>query len=204
MKEYIDKFAEIVEKLHVLYRILIAVGIIIVCSVVYLFLFIMPQFEEIESLHQKNQMLDSQLTRSMLQARKLNHTKKLAIDAEKRFDNERRVLPENEEIRLLLENVARLKQESGLSFTLFKPEEEIVKDFYAEIPISMKLTGHFHNVGIFFDKISKLSRLVHIDNFKVINAESDEDISLVEVTCQAITYKFIKKVSKKSKKSKKK
>jgi len=193
MKEYLEKFAEIVEKLHVLYRVLIAIGVIVVCSVVYLFLFIMPQFEEIESLQNKNKMLQGQLTRSMMKARKLTFTEKLAADAEKRFDQERRVLPENEEIRRLLESVARLKQESGLTFTLFKPEKEVIKDFYAEIPISIKLTGHFHNVGVFFDKLSKLSRLVHIDHFKVTHSESVEDFSLVEVTCQAITYKFIKK-----------
>jgi len=193
MKEYIDKFAEMVEKLHVLYRILIASGFIVIFSVAYLFLFIMPQFEEIESLHNKNKNLQTQLTRSMIQSNKLEQTENLAAEAEKRFDLERRVLPENKEIRSLLESVARLKQESGLTFTLFKPEEEVVKDFYAEIPISMKLTGHFHNVGVFFDKLSKLSRLVHINHFKVTHSESQEDFSLVEVTCQAITYKFIKK-----------
>jgi type IV pilus assembly protein PilO len=193
MKDYLEKIAEMVEKLHVLYRILIAIGVIVLCTILYLFLFIMPQFEEIDSLHKKNKMLQGQLSRSMMQSRKLQSTQQLAAEAEKRFDLERRVLPENEEIRSLLESVARLKQESGLTFTLFKPEAEVVKDFYAEIPISIKFTGHFHNVGVFFDKLSKLSRLVHIDNFRVTHSDSMDDISLVEVTCQAITYKFIKK-----------
>jgi len=193
MKEYIDKIAEMFEKLHILYRILIAIGIIVLFTIAYLFLFIMPQFEEIDSLKKKNQTLQTQLKTSILKAQKLKHVETLAAEAEKRFDLERRVLPENEEMRHLLESVARLKQESGLTFTLFKPEKEIIRDFYAEIPISMKLTGHFHNVGVFFDKLSKLSRLVHIDNFKVVHAESVDDISLVEVTCQAIAYKFIKK-----------
>jgi type IV pilus assembly protein PilO len=193
MKEYLDKIAELVEKLHVLYRVLIAIGVIVVFTIGYFFLFILPQFDEIELLHKKNETLQGDLTRSIFQARELNRFEELAADAEKRFDQERRVLPENEEIRRLLESVSRMKQESGLTFTLFKPEAEVVKDFYAEIPISMKLTGHFHNVGVFFDKLSKLSRLVHINNFRVIHAESADDISLVEVTCQAITYKFIKK-----------
>jgi type IV pilus assembly protein PilO len=193
MKDYLEKIAEIVEKLNVLYRVLIAIGVIVLCTISYLFLFIMPQFDEIESLHKENRELQEKLSRSMLQARKLKNTEQLAVDAEKRFDQERRVLPENEEIRRLLENVARLKQESGLTFTLFKPEADVTKDFYAEIPISIKLTGHFHNVGVFFDKLSKLSRLVHINNFKVTHSNSEDDISLVEVTCQAITYKFIKK-----------
>ncbi|MBF0449780.1 MAG: type 4a pilus biogenesis protein PilO [Candidatus Magnetomorum sp.] len=193
MKEYFEKFADIVEKLHILYRILIGIGLIILFSMVYIFLFIMPQFDEIEQLHKKNNTLQDQLTRSMIKARELGRYQKMAEDAEKRFDNERRVLPESEEIRRLLENVARLKQESGLTFTLFRPEKEVAKDFYAEIPISMKLTGHFHNVGVFFDKISKLSRLVHIQNFKIASADSEDDISLIEVSCKAVTYKFIQK-----------
>jgi type IV pilus assembly protein PilO len=193
MKENLEKIAEMVEKIHVLYRILIAMGVIVLCAIMYLFLFIMPQFDEIDSLHQKNKTLQGQLSRSKIQARKLKPTEQLAAEAEKRFDQERRVLPENEEIRSLLESVSRLKQESGLTFTLFKPETEVIKDFYAEIPISIKLIGHFHNVGVFFDKLSKLSRLVHIDNFKVVHSDSVDDISLVEVSCQAITYKFIKK-----------
>jgi len=193
MKEFFDKFADAIEKIHVLYRILIGIGIIFLISVGYIFVVIMPQFDEIEQLHQKNRMLQSQLSRSMMKARGLDHYQKLSEEAEKRFDQERRVLPENEEIRRLLESVAQLKQESGLTFTLFKPEKEHEKDFYAEIPISMKLTGHFHNVGVFFDKLSKLSRLVHIQNFKIASASSDEDVSLIEVTCMAITYKFIQK-----------
>jgi len=200
MKEQLEKFADIVEKLHVLYRILISVGIIILCSMAYLFLFIMPEFDEIESLHDKNKNLQNQLMSSMKKAQELEHFEMLTSDAEKKFDMERRVLPESEEIRLLLQNVARLKQESGLTFTLFKPEEEVLKGFYAELPISMKLTGHFHNVGVFFDKISKLSRLVHIDSFRVSSMQSDDDMSLVEVTCTAITYKFIKKKKKVRKK----
>jgi type IV pilus assembly protein PilO len=193
MKEFFDKLADTLEKIHILYRILIGIGLIFLISVAYVFLFIMPQFDEIEQLHEKNTTLQSQLSRSMIKARQLDHYKKLTEEAEKRFDKERRVLPENEEIRRLLESVARLKQESGLTFTLFKPEKEIKKDFYAEIPISMKLTGHFHNVGVFFDKLSKLSRLVHIRNFKIASATSDEDVSLIEVTCKAITYKFVPK-----------
>jgi len=193
MKEYLEKIAELVEKLHVLYRVLIAIGAIVVFTIGYLFLFILPQFEEIDTLQKSNETLQGDLAKAISQARELSRFEQLTADAEKRFDQERRVLPENEEMRRLLESVSRMKQESGLSFTLFKPEAEVVKDFYAEIPISMKLTGHFHNVGVFFDKLSKLSRLVHMNNFRIIHAESSDDISLVEVTCQAITYKFIKK-----------
>jgi len=191
MKEYFEKFAAIIEKIHILYRILISIAIISLFSIGYFFLFIMPQFDEIEQLHQKNRMLQNQLSRSMLKARELTKYQKLTKEAEKSFEKEKRVLPESQDIRILLENVARLKQESGLTFTLFKPEKEVAKDFYAEIPISMKLTGHFHNVGVFFDKIAKLSRLVHIKDFNIDSAESEDDISLIQVSCKAITYKFI-------------
>jgi len=180
------------EKINVLYRILICKGIIVLCAAGYLFLFIMPQFDEIQSLHDKNRNLATQLNTTMSKSRKLDYFQQQVMEAENRFDKERRVLPENEEIRRLLESVAQMKQESGLTFTLFRPQKEISKDFYAEIPISMKLTGHFHNVGVFFDKISKLSRLVHINNFNVASAQSEKDISLVVVSCEAITYKFIK------------
>ena len=103
----------------------------------------------------------------------------------------------------MLESISRAGKEAGLEFTLFKPEQESIKDFYSEIPITINLNGHFHNIAVFFDKLSRLSRIVNIKDFKLDLKEKDEK-SLLFVACTAVTYKFLETGSHGKKKGKKK
>jgi type IV pilus assembly protein PilO len=76
-------------------------------------------------------------------------------------------LPEEKEIPTLLTQVNSLGEESGLVFTLFRPQALVKKDFYAEIPIQVRAEGSFHALGIFFDRIGKMERIVTIGSLNV-------------------------------------
>ena len=112
-------------------------------------------------------------------------------------------LPDKKEIPKLLKTISSLGKESGLQFQLFRPISEISKDFYAEIPISIKVIGNYHNVAIFFDRVSSLSRIVNIKNIRMVPRKENEKLLTV---CTAMTYKFIEKPpeNKADKKKKKK
>ncbi|MBW1820266.1 MAG: type 4a pilus biogenesis protein PilO, partial [Deltaproteobacteria bacterium] len=115
-------------------------------------------------------------------------------------------LPEKEEIPSLISAISASGQESGLEFLLFQPKGEKRKDFYAEIPVSIQVTGNFHNIVLFFDKVARLSRIVNIRDIKISRAKGKSktsDSSKLSTSCTAVTYKFVEPVSKKKKPKKK-
>ena len=76
-------------------------------------------------------------------------------------------LPEEKEIAALLTQVAGLGQQSGLEMLNFQPKPPSAKDFYAEVPIDLRVEGTYHNLGMFLDRIGRLERLVTITDLRV-------------------------------------
>ncbi len=104
----------------------------------------------------------------------------------------RRQLPEEREIPELIDQVSNLGTQSGLRFLTFKPRREVEKDFYAEVPVELKIRGKFHNLVSFFDRISRLPRIVTISNLNIIESKSiPGGGTYIEATCNAITFRLI-------------
>lgn len=102
-------------------------------------------------------------------------------------------LPNKSEIPTLLENISALGKASGLTFTLFKPKPEVPRNFYADIPVDLQIQGKYKDIVMFFDKVSKMPRIVNITNINMSSPKKKEmggDIQL-NTSCNAITYKFI-------------
>jgi type IV pilus assembly protein PilO len=77
------------------------------------------------------------------------------------------ILPEAKQTDDLLRQVQSSALSSGLTIKLFQPLAIVQKDFFSEWPISMQVEGNYHNLGIFFDRLSKLSRIVNVSNVKI-------------------------------------
>ena len=90
-------------------------------------------------------------------------------------------LPNKAEVESLLIEVNQSGMGRGLQFELFKPSPEIVKDFYAELPISVKLTGNYHDFGAFAADIGRLSRIVTLNNVAITPAK-DGTLTMDAVT----------------------
>ena len=88
-------------------------------------------------------------------------------------------LPNKSEVESLLVEINQSGMGRGLQFELFKPGQEISKDFYAELPISVKLTGSYHDFGAFAGDIGRLSRIVTLNNISVTANPQAKDGSLV-------------------------
>ena len=88
-------------------------------------------------------------------------------------------LPNKAEVEALLIEINQSGMGRGLQFDLFKPGQEVVKDFYAELPISVRLTGNYHDFGAFAGDISRLSRIVTLNNISIAANAQAKDGSLV-------------------------
>jgi type IV pilus assembly protein PilO len=87
-------------------------------------------------------------------------------------------------------------------FLLFQPAPVVNKQFYKEIPLSLKVEGNFHQIADFFSQVGNLNRIVNIDNMSMTS--NKKDAGLIQMNCSAVTYMFAepKKENTKGKKKK--
>lgn len=195
--EPLVKALDKIGKLPKLYRLLIGLGIIVLFAGPIVYFSYLPKMEKIDKLTEEYEGLEQKLTRFKAKARKLRVVKQRFKDAESELKIVMKALPEKKEIPNLLASISSSGQDSGLEFALFEPKPESNKDFYAEIPVSIQVSGSYHNVAMFFDKVSRLSRIVNIDNIGITaQKETKKGLSLT-TSCTAITYRFVEKKKKK-------
>ena len=204
----VEPFFEKVEKLSKLQRILLSSAFFILIAGFFIYFLYWPKFDKISSLKKELQATQKKLTTAKRNAADLKKFQAKMIEAEAQFKMAMKKLPENEEIPSLLTSISDSGQQVGLEFLLFEPKNERKKEFYAEIPVAMNISGGYHNLAIFFDKVARLSRIVNIRNILMSRAKG-KGTQNISAKCTAVTYKFVetapkKKSKKKSRKKKKK
>lgn len=102
-----------------------------------------------------------------------------------------RILPSQKEVDDLLRKVQQLAAESSLDVLRFKPEATKPQSFYAEWPISLELDGSYHNLAYFFDRLSRLSRIMNVSNLEVDAKKEPTIASTITAKCTATTFVFI-------------
>lgn len=100
-----------------------------------------------------------------------------------------RQLPSQAEVADLLVDISQTGLASGLEFELFKPEAEIHKDFYAELPIMIKVTGNYHQFGNFVSGIAALPRIVTLHDATLSPLANKNNRLSMEITAK--TYRYI-------------
>ena len=186
----LDPVFEKIEKITKVQRIIIYVGcfVLLIGPIVY-FLYL-PKFKKIDELGKKLDTLKIQLVTAKRQASQIASWRKKYKEAQLQFAIAKRALPQKKEIPTLLASISESGQQAGLDFLLFKPSGEKGKQFYAEIPVSMRVNGSYHDIAAFFDKVSRLPRLVNIDNIKMAGSKGKK-ASKLNASCTAITYRFV-------------
>jgi type IV pilus assembly protein PilO len=184
----LDPFFEKVGQLTRLHRILICVGAFVLLAGGFFYYSYLPKIQQIDKLKTRKADLEKQLNTARKKASQLAEYREKMKKAEEDFMLAKAVLPETREIPSLLTSVSEAGRNAGLQELLFKPESEAQKDFYAEIPVSIKVSGSYHNVAAFFDNVSRLYRIVNIRNIDMKSGKSD---TTLETSCTAVTYKFV-------------
>ena len=115
------------------------------------------------------------------------------VTIEEKFKETAVLFPKEKEIPRLLTDISAEGQSAGLEFLTFKPLAAVPKDFYSEIPISIKVSGPYHNMGSFLDHVSKLTRIVSVSNVKMSAPKKNEGEMLLDSDCTLITYQFTNK-----------
>ena len=186
-------------------RIVICVGTFVLLGGLFIYLFYIPKSRQLSELKQNYEELETKLVKAKADAQALDKVKKQYEDAKGKFRLVLRLLPDKKEIPTLLEDISKSGRHSGLEFLLFQPGNEVKKGFYAEIPVKIEVEGGYHNLGMFFDKVARLSRIVNISDINLKRAKSGKKGQLkLRATCVATTYRFLETGKKPAKKKKKK
>lgn len=146
------------------------------------------QIEQIGAEKQKEEQLRTTFLDKKKQAINLGAYLKQKDDIEKEFGALLKQLPGKSEMDALLTDINQAGLGRGLQFELFKPAaHETVKDFYAELPITIKITGNYHDIGAFASDIGKLSRIVTLND---ISLSGSKDGTLV-MDATAKTFRYL-------------
>ena len=127
--------------------------------------------ETLDATKQKEVELRGVFTTKKNQAINLEAYKKQLADIEQAFGALLKQLPNKQEMDALITDVNQAGLGRGLQFELFKPEAETVSEFYAETPIRVKVTGGYHDLAAFVSDVSKLSRIVTMQNISMVPAK---------------------------------
>lgn len=155
-----------------------------------------PRLKEYQEQKSKLEDLQRQIAENRRIADNLPRFKAEYEQLKKDLDAALTELPNQKEIPSLLTSISNLGRSSGLDFLLFRPKPEVPKDFYAEVPVDIAVSGTFYNVADFFVAVGKLPRIVNINNVSVTEITPGERTTL-KVSCLATTFRFLdQKVSK--------
>jgi type IV pilus assembly protein PilO len=160
-------------------------------------LLLWPKHTEIKRLEQQLAAVQQELAVAKKNASELNDWRNKMKQKEAKYKTVMRELPEKEEIPTLLAGISQAGRDAGLDFLLFRPKPETAKGFYAEIPVDINVSGTYHQVAVFFDKVSNLPRIVNIRNIKMLPASKAEIVGALNTSCQAVTYKFLEESEQK-------
>ena len=150
-----------------------------------------PQIDEFDQAEAKEQELRQVFTTKKGQAIKIEAYKQQMVDIEKTFGALLKQLPDKSQMDGLLTDINQAGLGRGLEFELFKPGQETVADFYAEMPIQIRIKGNYHDVGAFATDISKLSRIVTLNDMAIAPLNKDSKDSLLLLDAVAKTYRYL-------------
>jgi type IV pilus assembly protein PilO len=169
------------------YLLFIAVVVAVVAGLWYTWL--STYEEELVAEQTKEIALRETYTARLTKAVNLDALKKQREQVQQYVTQLEKQLPSKAEMAALLSDVNQAGLGRSLQFEVFRPGQVVVKDYYAELPISVRVTGKYHDMGAFASDVANLSRIVTLNNLSInpVNASQDGMLSM-EVTARTFRY----------------
>ncbi len=145
------------------------------------------QLDALDQSRQEEKKLRAEFLDKKQQAINLDVYRQQVIEIEQAFGTLLRQLPNKSEMEALLTDINQAGLGRGLEFELFKPGNETAKDFYAELPITIRVTGTYHDLGRFASDTAQLPRIVTLNNIGITPTPTGNLV--MDVT--ATTYRYL-------------
>lgn len=168
-------------------RLLCGAGVALAVVALGYFAYWSGQFEEQEAGAATEVRLRDEFKLKMAQAINLEALRAQKMQVDQYVERLQKQLPSKAEMAALLSDINQAGLGRGLQFELFKPGQVVVKDYYAELPIDIKVTGNYHDIGAFAGDMANLPRIVTLNNMALSSAK---DGSLV-LDAVAKTFRYL-------------
>jgi type IV pilus assembly protein PilO len=132
--------------------------------------------------------LRSDVARGVATARRLPEFEGQVTQLEGRLESLRAVLPEEKDVADILRRLQALATQSSLSIQRFTPQPSVQQAMYAEVPFKLQAEGTYHNLGAFFDRISKFPRIINISSITIKAKPQPEPNATIVAECIATTF----------------
>jgi type IV pilus assembly protein PilO len=132
--------------------------------------------------------LRGDIARGVATARRLPEFESQVAQLEQRLENLKQVLPEEKDVADILRRIHGLATQSNLAILSFAPQPTVQQPLYAEIPYRLQAEGTYHNLGFFFDRISKFPRIINVSAISIKTRTPPDPGATIVAECTATTF----------------
>ena len=143
---------------------------------------------EIDAGQTRLTALRGDIARGVATARRLPEFQAQVTELERRLETLRQVLPEEKDVAEILRRVQGLATQSNLTIQRFTPQAPIQQALYAELPFKLQAEGTYHNLGFFFDRLSKFPRIINIGDMSIKAMGTPETNATISAELVATTF----------------
>lgn len=169
-------------------RMMCALGVVVAVMAVGWYFYWSTQLEDLDRAAAEEVSLKEAYKSKVQQAVNLEGLRKQKEQVNEYVAALEKQLPSKAEMDALLSDINQAGLGRGLQFQLFKPGQVVVKDYYAELPIDIKITGSYHDIGAFTSDIANLPRIVTLNNLNLVSGKDGNALTLDAV---AKTFRYL-------------
>ncbi|HLF87045.1 MAG TPA: type 4a pilus biogenesis protein PilO [Nitrospiria bacterium] len=181
---------DLIENISPLQRwVMIGLLFIIILGGFFYFVY-MPKAERKKAIDGELSRLVNEININMTKARTLEDLKKQNAELQRQLSEKKEQLPSESEAETLLKQISDVGAGANLDIKLWKPGErrQSPDGLYIELPVSIEITGGYHSMAIFFDRIGKFPRIVNISNLRIASAKAEKDKIILQSSFTATAF----------------
>ena len=185
-------------------RIAIYVGVVALLAGALFAAFYLPTSSTLEQLENKRREYKEKLAKVEVRVANRNLAKERLRQLQADLTQALKELPNQREIPGLLKGISTTGKKVGLEVRQFRPLVEIKREYVAEVPVELEVGGSFHEVAMFFDRLSDMNRIVYVKDIQMGAPEERGGKVYLTVTGKAVTFRFLTKEEQEAAKNDKK
>ncbi|MBS3020305.1 hypothetical protein DJFAAGMI_03066 [Comamonas sp. PE63] len=172
-------------------KALLYVAVAVAVAALLWFVILKDYEEELEAERAAEVTLREDYSRKMIKAVSLDGLKKQREQVQQYVTQLEKQLPSKAEMAALLSDINQAGLGRSLQFEVFRPGGMVTKEYYAELPIALKVTGRYHDIGAFASDIAFLSRIVTLNNLSIAPGAGGKDTDVLSMDATARTFRYL-------------
>lgn len=173
-------------------------GLLIVVSLINFFFFVQPAEDQLTSNTDQLRSLERQYAEKKEIADNLNERRRDMAVLEEKLQQALTELPEQADLQELLAQLNDISRKAGLELQKIEPGTEVPADFFSKIPLKMNVRGNYHEIAMFMQEVSKLRRIVNVNNIKLTEEGTRNDKVMLNAEFLATTFRFLDAAAQKA------